>query len=148
MEVKWIEDLLEKYLEGNSTIEDEKVLKKYFESNEVPEHLLNYKDLFVFYSESKKEQSRQSIKFNNSKKSNFKWIGIAASFVLIATLTTLLYLNYNTTQMDNLGTFDNPELAFIETHKALQLVSTNINSGMESVLYLEEYEKTKKTIFK
>ena len=45
-------------------------------------------------------------------------------------------------------TTDNPEEAFAATQKALLMVSEQVNIGMESVVYLEEYEKTKKTIFK
>ncbi|WP_366183647.1 hypothetical protein [Flavobacterium ovatum] len=47
----------------------------------------------------------------------------------------------------NLGSFDNPELAFIETQKALALVSTNVNRGMETVMYIQEYEIAKAKIF-
>ena len=49
---------------------------------------------------------------------------------------------------EDLGTYDNPEEAFIATQKALLMVSEQVNIGMESVAYLNEYEKTKKTIFK
>jgi hypothetical protein len=40
------------------------------------------------------------------------------------------------------------EKMFLETRKALMLLSTNINIGMESVKHIEEYEKAKSKIFK
>lgn len=48
---------------------------------------------------------------------------------------------------NNLGSFDNPEIAFLETQKALGLVSLNVNRGMKTVMYIEEYELAKAKIF-
>jgi len=43
---------------------------------------------------------------------------------------------------------DNPELALEQTQKALALVSEHLNTGIESVGYINEYENTKNKIFK
>ena len=48
----------------------------------------------------------------------------------------------------DLGTCQTPEEALQETTQALGLLSTNINTGIESVLYINEYEKSKNIIFK
>lgn len=50
-------------------------------------------------------------------------------------------------QENELGTFDKPVVAFRETQKALDLLSTHLNRGMESVQYLETFEDTKDMIF-
>ncbi|MCL9807228.1 hypothetical protein NAT51_16980 [Flavobacterium amniphilum] len=49
---------------------------------------------------------------------------------------------------NELGTFKTPEEAFEETQKALNLLSENINSGMENAQYINEYENTKNKVFK
>lgn len=144
MEIDKIEELVEKYLEGNTSLQEEKELKTYFSSDDVPVHLIQYKEVFGFYSEAKKETSKEIIL--SKKPNNKKWIGIAASIVLVTMIATYLYQNANKTQ--SVDTFDSPEEAFVETHKALQMVANNINSGMENATYLQEYEKTKKIIFK
>ena len=144
MEIDKIEELVEKYLEGNTSLQEEKELKTYFSSDDIPVHLIQYKEVFGFYSEAKKETSKDIIL--SKKPNNRKWIGIAASIVLVTMIATYLY--QNTTESQKIDTFDTPEEAFVETHKALQLVANNINSGMENTAYLEEYEKTKKIIFK
>lgn len=146
MEVQKIEQLIEQFLEGNTTLQEEKMLKEYFTQNEVPSHLSVYKPLFGYYNISKSEISKD-FQFPVKKQNYTKWFGVAASIVLI-TLITFFYLQDSTPKQENLGTFDSPEEALVETHKALQLVANNLNSGMESVSYLDEYEKTKKTIFK
>ena len=148
MEINRIEELIEKYFEGNTSISEERELKVYFLSNEIAPHLLKYKDVFVFYSNSKKEQFSKEIKLPLKSKRNTKWMTVAASFVVISIIATVVYLQLDTPKQEDLGTFNSPEEAFVETHKALQLVATNINSGMENVSYLEEYENTKKIIFK
>jgi hypothetical protein len=47
-----------------------------------------------------------------------------------------------------LGTYDDPEVAFRETQKALNLVSENVNVGIKSVEYVNEYQESKNLIFK
>ena len=146
MEVQKIEQLIEQFLEGNTTLKEEKMLKEYFTQNEVPSHLSVYEPLFGYYKMTKSEISKD-FQFPVKKQNYTKWFGVAASIVFI-TLITFFYLQDSTPKQENLGTFDSPEEALVETHKALQLVANNLNSGMESVSYLDEYEKTKKTIFK
>ncbi len=44
-----IDNLLEKYWEGETSVEDEKVLKQYFKSSNVEQEHEAFKDLFVFF---------------------------------------------------------------------------------------------------
>lgn len=76
-------------------------------------------------------------------------LAITASIVLIVSLVTFFSnkIEKEPTAKE-LGTFKNPEEAFVETQKALNLISENLNTGMKSVQHLEEYEKTKNKIFK
>jgi hypothetical protein len=146
MELQKIEKLLEKYLEGTTSLEEEKIIKNFFANDNVPSHLESYKSLFEYYKISKQEMSKEFI--IPKKKNNYiKWFGVAASLVFVS-IITFMYLQENTTNQENLDTFKTPEEAFVETHKALQLVANNMNSGLENVAYLEEYEKTKEIIFK
>jgi len=54
----------------------------------------------------------------------------------------------NPTAKEDLGTYENPEVAFKATQKALTLLSNNVNVGVKSVQYIEEYENSKNFIFK
>ena len=49
MELTKIEELLEKYFEGNSNETEEQVLKSYFLQENVAPHLQKYKALFGFF---------------------------------------------------------------------------------------------------
>ncbi|MFC4740563.1 hypothetical protein ACFO3U_11230 [Flavobacterium ponti] len=146
MELQKIEKLLEKYLEGTTSLEEEKIIKNFFANDNVPSHLESYQSLFEYYKISKQEMSKEFI-IPKNKNNYIKWFGVAASLVFVS-IITFMYLQENTTNQENLDTFKTPEEAFVETHKALQLVANNMNSGLENVAYLEEYEKTKEIIFK
>jgi hypothetical protein len=147
MELKLVEQLLEQYFQGETTIAEEKQLKAYFSSNDVAPHLAKYQSLFGYFETQKETQFEQKLPLQPRKQNTVKWIGIAASFVVLFGLVTFYFYPSELGNQD-LGTYDNPEEALIETHKALLMISEQVNIGMESVVYLEEYEKTKKTIFK
>jgi len=49
---------------------------------------------------------------------------------------------------NELGSYDNPQEAFEQTQKALALLSENVNVGIESVKYVQEYENAKNKVFK
>lgn len=147
MELKLVEQLLEKYFQGATTIAEEKQLKAYFSSNDVAPHLAKYQSLFGYFETQKGTQFEQKLPLQPRKQNTVKWIGIVASFVVLFGLATF-YFYPSEPKHEDLGTYDNPEEAFIATQKALLMVSEQVNIGMESVAYLNEYEKTKKTIFK
>jgi hypothetical protein len=50
MELNKIERLVEKYFDGETSVEEEKELRKYFASTDVASHLMQYKSILVFIS--------------------------------------------------------------------------------------------------
>ena len=145
MELTIIEQLLDKYLEGNTSIAEEKELKAYFNSNDVASHLQHYKLMFGYFKNQEEELFTKVLPLQPRKRNVVKWISITASFVIL--FGTAIYYNSNV-QNEDLGTFDNPEIALIETQKALEMLSENVSYGVESVAVLHEYNESKKTIFK
>lgn len=55
MNTKKIEQLLEKFLEGETTLEEEAVLQNYFQKEEVAEHLQSYKAQFEYVTDQREE---------------------------------------------------------------------------------------------
>ena len=51
MDSKYIEQLLERYWQCETSLEEEACLRAFFSGNDVPGHLLRYKDLFVYQQE-------------------------------------------------------------------------------------------------
>ena len=87
--------------------------------------------------------------FSNSsaKRKTKNWIAIAASVAVLLGTGCYVFLKRNNTSNENLGTYDDPELAFIETQKALAMLSSHVNKGVEGMQYMQEFEKTKNKIF-
>ncbi|MCR5820581.1 MAG: hypothetical protein K6F94_06530 [Bacteroidaceae bacterium] len=47
MDYKYIEQLIDRYFDGETSIEEEQILRKFFAQEELPEHLLKWKPLFL-----------------------------------------------------------------------------------------------------
>ncbi|OHT44370.1 hypothetical protein [Flavobacterium tructae] len=151
MEFNKIEDILEKYFQGETTIAEENQLKEYFSSPDVAQHLEQYKPMFGYFSQVKEQKSTQAIPLK-TKKRKVAWLSIAASAVVLLGIGTYFYTSEKNatpvTAQSELGTYDDPEEALAATQKALALLSNNVNVGIESVQYIKEYEQSKNKIFK
>jgi hypothetical protein len=151
MESDKIENILEKYFQGETTIVEEKELKEYFSSPNVAQHLEQYKPMFGYFSQVKQQKTTQEIALQ-TKKRNVAWLSIAASAVVLLGIGTFYFASQKITTkavaQSELGTYDNPEEALAATQKALALLSNNVNVGIESVHYIQEYEQSKNKIFK
>ena len=151
MESVKIEILLEKYFRGESSVAEENELRTYFSSSDVAQHLEQYKPLFGYFSLAKRQKFTQEMpKFEKpeNKKRNLTWLSIAASIVVLLGIGTFTFFNQeNAIGKKDLGTYDDPELAFKETQKALAMLSNHVNVGIGSVQYIQEYQNTKEKIF-
>ena len=151
MELDRIEYILEKYFQGETTIAEENELKEYFSSPNVAQHLEQYQPMFGYFSQVKQQKSTQEIPLQ-TKKRNVAWLSIAASAVVLLGIGTYFFISEKNAApavaQSELGTYDNPEEALKATQKALALLSNNVNVGIESVQYINEYEQSKNKIFK
>lgn len=147
MESDKIEILLEKYFQGTTSISEENELRSYFSSSDVAQHLESYRPLFSYFSQAKEHEYSKQIPLQ-SKKRAVAWLSVAASVVVLLGIGSYLYWNTNQSSQQNLGTYNDPEVAFRETQKALAMLSNHVNTGIESVQYIQEYENSKNLIFK
>ena len=85
MELYKIEQLLEKYLSAETSIQEEGTLKSYFLSGNVAPHLQEYESMFSYFAISKAETSEKSIQLN-TKKTNWKWLSVAASVAILVSV--------------------------------------------------------------
>ena len=56
MNAQQIEQLLQRYWDCKTTVEEERQLRQFFNGNDVPQHLMRYKDLFVYEEFMQEEQ--------------------------------------------------------------------------------------------
>jgi len=144
-----IENLIDKYFEGETSIAEENELKVYFSSTDVAQHLKQYQTIFGYFSQAKEQQFTQEIPLQTRKRNVVLWLSIAASVVVMLGVGTMMYFNNDKEeQFVACSPEDNPELALQQTEKAFALVSEHLNTGIESVSYINEYEQSKNRIFK
>ena len=146
MELHEIEILLEKYFEAITRTEEEKRLKAYFSGPDVVAHLEQYRAMFGYFANEAARQYDKPIPLKPKRRKKVAWLSAAAGFVVLSGLFTLM--TGQPAKAGDLGTYDDPEVAFRETQKALNMLSGNINVGVSGVGYLGEYERTKDRIFK
>lgn len=139
MELAKIEILLEKYLDAKTTLAEENILKEYFSKDDVPVHLTEYKELFNYFIHSSLNTSSKQITLP-SKKINLKWLSVAAMVVLFVSVFSL-YQN-------NLAEKREAQIAFLETQKALNLISKSLNKGNGAIAQLQTFEYAQNKIFK
>ena len=138
-----IEELLEKYENGETSLKEEQQLKNYFSQETVEPHLEIYKPMFDYFLVNQQEQFTKDVPLNPvaiKKSFNYKWISVAA----VAVIMLGIYLK--STINNDLGTIQDPELAFNEVSKSLEMISRNFNKGTSTLGYLEEYDKGASTL--
>ncbi|MEX1383107.1 hypothetical protein [Lutibacter sp.] len=132
-----IEKLLEKYLDAETTIAEEKELKTYFSGDNVAPHLQEYQAMFGYFSTNKNERFTKTIRLK-SQKMNWKWLSVAASVVLLVSV----YTGYQNNQQKK------AERIYTETQMAFGMLAANLNKGNDAILKLQHFEDTKNKIFK
>lgn len=57
MDYKYINQLLERYWSGETSLEEEKILRTFFSQEDLPAELQRYKDLFAYQGAQRKEET-------------------------------------------------------------------------------------------
>lgn len=150
MNLQKIEDLITKYEQGNTSLEEEEILMDFFQNEEVPYQLRSYKDLFDFMETSKDEEltnpdfddkvlaaisNAPPTSINNSRR-----IRMYSALAVAASIVILIGLYFQFGQMNQVqDTYDDPLLAYAETKKILMKVSGNLNSGVDELKNVSEF---------
>ncbi|MDX9946242.1 MAG: hypothetical protein RBS38_02670 [Bacteroidales bacterium] len=134
--------LLTKYYDGNSTIEEERLLKEFFSGPCVPEELLDEQEIFRCYTSiSNKDVPEPSADFEKkifaaidreekrtlmpSRRRLYVMLsGVAATLLILAAA----YFFFDR-RPDIRDTYSDPEVAYAEAMKILYSVSSRMNEG-------------------
>jgi hypothetical protein len=144
MESVKIEKLLEAYFEGNTTLAEEKLLRDYFNSNNVAEHLEQYTSMFAGFQVAKEEHSSREFNLPERKSKTNKtwWYSVAAMLVVAFGVGSFYFSQPRYTQEEKEAL-----AAFEKSKKAMMLLSENLNKGAEQITFVEQFAITKDKIF-
>ena len=137
MELSKIESLLEKYLNATTSWQEEATLKNYFLSGNVAPKFQEYKAMFSYFNDSKEETLKAPIQLK-AKKTNWKWLSVAASIALLVSV----YIG------NGYLAEKQAREQYAQITSALHLLSSNLNKGNEAMANLYVYEDTINKIFK
>lgn len=151
MDYGMINELLNKYWLCETTLEEEREIRRFFASDEVPVELQAYKAWFAGVNEEipvldeqfdarilKQIHPKRHTLFHLGKRS---YISIAASFALIVSVSLFVFEKTDwTSDPSYTDTYQDPEEALKATQVALSFVSSEIHRGQKMV-----YNEMKKT---
>lgn len=152
MKTDEIKKLLDAFYEGNTSPEEELLLKNYFNSSDVANELLDEKEIFLGFFEhspvvvpnaleAKLERLIDTLdKENKKKKLTVKnmvtWLSVAASVAIL--ISVGFHLNKGAIQGDNQALVESvnskmSEKEVVEVENALLLLAANFNKGLGQI---------------
>jgi hypothetical protein len=138
-----IQALMEKYLEGQTSLEEETLLQRYFNDAEKPiDPSWEWaRDVFL-YAHNEQQLKVSLAEPSTRRSSGISWIRIAASFALLIVTSFGVYRlqeDYQERKMQE---------AYVETKKAFELISKQLQYAQEQIAYLDYMGQTTQKIFK
>jgi hypothetical protein len=152
MEIQHIKILLDRYNKAEATLDEEQLLREYFTVHtDIPEELRIYQPQFVYFNSMRDDPAQitdlkkkleglieaEAIKkpVVRLSKRIYRYIAAAAAVLLLVSLSLVML---NKTTKPNLGTFNDPELAYIEAQKTLLYISQTLNYGTKDLSNLSK----------
>lgn len=161
MDSNRIEELLSKYWNCETSLEEEQQLREYFKGGDIPEQWKETAALFRYFEENKKKtlndvafdaeviQSAQPQKKGKLVKLFYNTMRIAAGVaVLVMAVWFVRKEVRETTPQEVVDTYDDPQLAFEETKKALLMISKSFGTAESQAKKLNMFNEAQEEIQK
>ena len=143
MKIKTIKVLLKKYLEGKTSLNEESVLRNYFNHEQnLPEEWIQYRQFFIYFEKSKNVSfPLPKINSYNNKKI---WMMVAASIALLIGIYIINFLETQPTIVEQ----QKAEFAFQQFQTQMKNISTHLNNGVQKVSYLDYWNNSTEKLLK
>lgn len=123
-----IEELVEKYNNAETTLQEEAQLSAYFSGDDVAPHLAHYKPLFAFFAKAQDEAYTKDVPFQPKKTIRlYQWISVAAAVIIM--LGVMLPQAFGPSQQEK----EEALLAYNQTMEALSFISIGMNESKEQL---------------
>jgi len=151
MNTKEVEQLIERYFNGDTSLQEEKLLRSFFNSADVPPHMESLKWQFMHFEDAKDlflqdeylqvdlktiPEQYPEVKLWNTRR-RILWIGgVAAGIVIL--ITAMFQVNLLINRVDD--NISEQELAYNQAKQILYFVSKKLNKGTEELTKVEKLE--------
>tara|TARA_B100000809_G_C15134346_1_gene529899 strand:- start:1253 stop:1687 length:435 start_codon:yes stop_codon:yes gene_type:complete len=144
MELAKIESLLDSYFEGETSLDQENMLRDYFSSATIAPHLMAYQGLFVGLKNTQKEVSEREISLPQASTNSRRWwLSIAASLVILLGVVGLQFSGNQMTSEEQQALAE-----FNKTRETLLLMSKSFNKGTQGLAVIDQFTETTNRILK
>jgi hypothetical protein len=131
-----IDLLIEKYFDGSTSLEEERLMVKYFQKRNVPKHLEIYRPIFMFFlSEAKRKHHIKHLFMSMRNKS----IAVAAA-CLIMFFGVKMFLNTHTVFETSIAYIDGKKYTDKNVISSEVIKSLNNLSADNTNIYSEQIE--------
>ena len=140
MEREQVAQLLEKYWQVETTVEEEKMLAEYFRGTDVPLEWAPYRDIFSFYEQEMDVKPGEGLEERIMEQVRPRprvrgaWWSAAAVILLLLGLEPLFRAPEEKRVEQRVAvmkdTYDDPQEALAAVQKALLVASRNMNKGL------------------
>lgn len=147
MESNKVEQLLEAYFEGATTLLQEEQLRAYFIGSNVAPHLESYIGMFSAFAQAKEETLTVPIQLPKQKKKiNYRWLsGVAA----VAVLAIGLAIQFTIKDKEEIfTTYASEEVAVQKTKQALGFMGKMFSESTAQLGAVKEFNTTTSSFFK
>ncbi len=161
MDSNRIENLLSKYWNCETSLEEEQQLREYFKGGDIPEQWKERAALFRYFEENKKKtlsdvafdaavmQNVQPQKKGKLVKLFYNSMRIAAGIAVLVMAVWFVRKEVRvTTPPEVVDTYDDPQLAFEETKKALLMISKSFGTAESQAKKLNMFNEAQEEIQK
>lgn len=161
MDSKQLEQLLEKYWNCETSLEEEKQLREYFRGS-VPENLKDTADLFRYF-EAQQSHSIEGTDFDTVVRKKikqqqpqgksvsmvFNFARIAAGLLVVITATYFVRQEVRKAYPPEIvDTYSDPKLALEETKKALMMISKGFNKAQKEAGKIKAFNEAEEKLQK
>jgi hypothetical protein len=162
MDSNRLSELLNKYWNCETSLEEEQQLREHFKGGDIPDELKETAGLFRYFEENKKK-SLSDISFDRTviakihappKKGKvvrlfYNSMRIAAGVAVVMVATWFIRTEVRkTTPQEVVDTYDDPKLAFEETKKALMMISKSFGTAEEQAKKINMFNEAQEEIQK
>lgn len=161
MDFNNMEELLKKYWNCETTLEEEKQLREFFAGNNIPDQWKETAAMFRYFDEVKKKslndlafdgqvlRSINTTKEGRIKRLVYNTMRIAAGLAVVIAATWFIRTEIRSSMpQEVVDTYDDPKMAFEETKKALLMISKSFGTAEEQTRKINMFNEAQEEIQK
>lgn len=158
MDSNRIEEMLNRYWNCETSLEEEQQLRDYFKGKEIPDQLKETAALFQYFEVQKKQEltdpgfDKQVLKKTRAPKGKmvslvYNAMRIAAGIAALVLATFLIRNEMLKGKMEE-DTYEDPKLAFEETKKALMMISKSFGTAEDKAKKINLFNEAQEQVQK